>query len=84
MTQQEFDETRWGAWMQARYMNEIYWIKHVDFRERLIGLMYLFLDPRRDEDVTWVRCESVDWIQQGKSPDHSSKKPDNQKQSIHT
>jgi hypothetical protein len=69
MTLQEFDSTGWTAGMRATYEGEEYWIRNVDFKERLVGLIYGFLDPYNQHDLDladtqWVRCENITLLNQ--------------------
>lgn len=69
MTLQEFDNQKWVKGMKARYEDQEYWLRSVNFKERLIGLQYEFLDPETDNDgVQWVRCESVELIEEFTTP----------------
>lgn len=63
MTQQEFDNTGFHKGMQVNYDGGEYWVRSVNFRERLLGLLPSFLsvdDAARADDyeIDWVRCES--------------------------
>ena len=62
MTIQEFNETRFGKGDKAIYKDENYAIATLDFEEKLIGLHGVCLGVD-DDDVTWVRCENIEFIQ---------------------
>lgn len=61
MTIDQFDKTGFQYGDKAVYKGETYPIKSLDFEERLIGLLGVSFGADED-DVTWVRCESVEHI----------------------
>lgn len=58
MTIEEFNNTRFGAGMKAKYKGEVYTIGSVDFEEKLVGI-YM----PEDLETTWVRCENISIIE---------------------
>ena len=60
MTTEEFDATKWGANMKARYHSDdmVYMIASCDFEEKLVGLLGIVSNA--PNEVSWVRCEHVD------------------------
>ena len=64
MTQQEFATTYFGCGMQVIYLGSVYAIVTINVQEKLFGL-YDGLDANdcEDQDVIWVRCESVELVQ---------------------
>lgn len=61
MTQQEFDKTEFVVGMTAVYDDYKYRVASVNFKEYLIGLGDIN-ECVEDDDLTWVRCESVELI----------------------
>jgi hypothetical protein len=59
MTREEFDKTRFTAAMTVDYRGGIYWISTVNFYERLLGIIPL---DGEDDDLIFVRCESVELL----------------------
>ena len=62
MTREEFNKTRFGAGMSCVYKENIYSISIVNFEEGLFALDDGFSESDDMEDLTWVRCESVDLV----------------------
>ena len=63
MKQEEFDNTSFGSGMRFNYRGVIYDLAAVNFEERLLGLTdSADFDDESDDDITWVRCESVELI----------------------
>jgi hypothetical protein len=59
ITFQKFDDTRWGKWDRVSYNGGEWYVRSVNFKERLLGLVPDFLNPETDEyDTEWVRCEN--------------------------
>ena len=61
VTTEEFSKQSFGAGDKARYKDGIYVVATVDFDEQLIGLL-LNISGGEPDDVSWVRCENVDYI----------------------
>ena len=61
MTHLEFSITSFGKGDKAIYKGVAYQIKSVDFVEELIGMIGVF-DEDDKEEITWVRCESIEYI----------------------
>jgi hypothetical protein len=60
MTHAQFDKTEWYKGVIANYDDGEWWVRSVNFKERLLGLWPSFLDPEKDEyETLWVRCENV-------------------------
>ena len=64
MTQEEFATTYFGCGMQAIYRDSVYAIVTINVQEKLFGL-YDGLNAQdcEEQDVVWVRCESVELVQ---------------------
>jgi hypothetical protein len=63
MTQKDFDEKRWGANTKVTYRGTIYGVSAVNFYERLLGITTSAdFDDESDDDLIWVRCESVELL----------------------
>lgn len=79
MTQQEFDKTKFEAFMVADYDGVQHWISRLSGTERLLGLVTLFDNPQsEDAFIIWVRCESVENVRfadQGMKDLHNSLYP---------
>ena len=58
MTIEEFNKTRFGTNMRARYDSVDYKVVSVNFTESLIGLV----DVDDTDDIFWVRCENAELI----------------------
>lgn len=63
MTQDAFNNTRFGFGMTATYNGKTYPIASVDFEEMLIGITGEIEDSESDDTVTWKRCENIDSVQ---------------------
>jgi hypothetical protein len=63
MTEEEFNNTKWGANMEMRYKGKIYPIAAVDFEERLIAY-----PCDNFQEMSWVRCENVKVIEINHEP----------------
>ena len=61
MTLEEFNKTRFGGNMFARYKNDTWFVMSVDFSEGLFGLTEHKKEYPADEWM-WVRCENVELI----------------------
>lgn len=59
MTREEFAQTRFTANMKAEYKGHIYNVISVNFEEGLFGLFDSEIDFDGNDDLFWVRCESV-------------------------
>lgn len=58
MTQEEFNKTSFGNGDKVEYNKKIYLVHSVDFIEALFAI-----DVCNDiENLSWVRCESVEFI----------------------
>lgn len=57
MTEEQFDKTKWKYGMYALYKGRSYFVHSRCHDERLLGLK---ADCAADEDIFWVRCESVE------------------------
>lgn len=63
MTQEEFATTYFGCGMQAIYLGSVYAIVTINVQEKLFGLYDgLNANDCEDQDVIWVRCESVELV----------------------
>lgn len=64
MTQEEFATTYFGCGMQATYRGSVYAIVTINIQEKLFGLYDgLNANDCEEQDVIWVRCESVELVQ---------------------
>ena len=59
MTIEEFNAQRFGAGDRAIYNGKIYDVASCDFEEQLIGLVGVV---EGSEEISWVRCENVEYI----------------------
>lgn len=57
MTTEQFDKQRWWVDMKCIYDEKERGIASVDFKERLVGLSF-----ELDDEIQWVRCESIKLI----------------------
>lgn len=62
MTIEEFNETRFSKGDQAHYKSTSYLISSVDFEEKLIGIIGYFTDMEGNDEITWLRCESILYV----------------------
>lgn len=65
MTIEEFNNTKWGAGMEAVIHSKAYGtirrpIVSVDFDQALIGFA---TDDEDDEQLQWIRCENCEIIE---------------------
>lgn len=61
MTQEQFDNTKFGAGMTVKYRGGLYGVVSVNFYEKLLGIIDVSATGEdADDDLTWVRCESVE------------------------
>lgn len=58
MTQEAFNQTRFGKGDKAVYHDKVCDVVQVDFEERLLAID--FFDDR--ENLSWVRCESIVFV----------------------
>ena len=61
MTIEDFNKTGFRAGDNGIYKNKEYEIASLDFEEKLIGLLGV-CEGGEDDDITWVRCESVIYV----------------------
>ena len=59
MTIEEFNQTRWGCGMSAKYRGEVYPIVSCDFDEALVALEGVTLG---ETAPSWVRCENIELV----------------------
>ncbi len=69
MTIEQFNKTRFGAGDRAIYLKDgnTYDVAMVDFQEQLIGLQ-MNISGGDPDDVTWVRCENVEYLSKTFTP----------------
>lgn len=62
MTIEQFNKQGFGAGDKALYKDgKVYDVATVDFEEQLIGLL-MNIPGGEPDDVSWVRCESVEYM----------------------
>jgi len=62
MTIEEFKKQSFGWGDKVRYKDGVvYDIAQVDFEEQLVGLL-MHISGGEPTDISWVRCESVDYF----------------------
>ena len=72
MTEAEFDKQVFGAGDKARYTDgQIYDVATVDFQERLIGLLMHISGAESEDEVSWVRCENVEYMSPNWRPENT-------------
>jgi hypothetical protein len=61
MTREEFNNSDFGFGDLCKYQGEVYYVNAIDFSEDLLGII-MNIEGADEGDVTWVRCESVEFI----------------------
>jgi len=62
MTIDQFNKSRFGTGDKAKYTDgKTYVVAQVDFEEQLLGLL-MEIDGGEEGEVSWVRCENVNYI----------------------
>lgn len=59
MTREEFSQSKFKAGDRAIYDGNEYVVASIDFKEQLIGLLGVI---DNSDELTWVRCESVEYL----------------------
>jgi hypothetical protein len=62
MTIEQFNNTSFGKEDKCIYKRGEYLIASLDFEEKLIGLLLYIEGSKYENEITWVRCENIEYI----------------------